>query len=128
MQETSVLTVSEAAAYAGVDISTIRLWCDNGRLPHSRTPGGHRRIRAGDLTALLRPPAVRARRDPGAYPVAELLQDVVAVLRTVVPWAPPTLRSGELEATAEAAEDLARVVRWLLADIENAAGEIHELR
>ena len=39
-----LLTVRAAADILGVHVDTIRRWTDEGRLPETRTPGGHRRI------------------------------------------------------------------------------------
>jgi excisionase family DNA binding protein len=47
------LTLGQAARYLGVAQSTIRKWCDSGRLPAFYTPGGHRRLRRSDLDAFL---------------------------------------------------------------------------
>ena len=47
------LTLGEAAKYLGVAQSTIRKWCDSGRLPAFYTPGGHRRLRRSELDAFL---------------------------------------------------------------------------
>ena len=47
------LTLGQAARYLGVAQSTIRKWCDTGRLPAFYTPGGHRRLRRSDLDAFL---------------------------------------------------------------------------
>jgi excisionase family DNA binding protein len=47
------LTLGEAARYLGVAQSTIRKWCDSGRLPAFYTPGGHRRLRRSDLDVFL---------------------------------------------------------------------------
>ncbi len=47
------LTLGEAAKYLGVAQSTVRKWCDSGRLPAFYTPGGHRRLRRADLDAFL---------------------------------------------------------------------------
>lgn len=43
--------IGEAARIAGVAPITIRRWCDTGRIPHSYTAGGHRRIPVHALTA-----------------------------------------------------------------------------
>ena len=40
----SLLSVREAADLLGVHVDTVRRWTDSGRLPDTRTPGGHRRI------------------------------------------------------------------------------------
>ncbi|OZC04164.1 MerR family transcriptional regulator [Rubricoccus marinus] len=44
MPSPDLLTVRQAADLLGVHIDTIRRWTDEGRLPETRTPGGHRRI------------------------------------------------------------------------------------
>ena len=44
MASSDLLTVRQAADLLGVHIDTIRRWTDEGRLPETRTPGGHRRI------------------------------------------------------------------------------------
>ncbi|MEO0557727.1 MAG: helix-turn-helix domain-containing protein [Bacteroidota bacterium] len=48
------LTVSQAAEHLGVHVGTIRRWTDDGTLPESRTPGGHRRIPAEAVERLRR--------------------------------------------------------------------------
>lgn len=40
----SLLSVRAAADLLGVHVDTVRRWTDEGRLPETRTPGGHRRI------------------------------------------------------------------------------------
>jgi excisionase family DNA binding protein len=47
--------LSGAAALAGVSISTLRRWADEGRLPSFRTAGGHRRFHVGDIQRALLP-------------------------------------------------------------------------
>ena len=47
--------LSGAAAIAGVSVSTLRRWADEGRLPSFRTPGGHRRFRVADVQRALAP-------------------------------------------------------------------------
>lgn len=41
--------LGEAAVLAGVSVSTLRRWADEGRVPSFRTAGGHRRVRVGDV-------------------------------------------------------------------------------
>ncbi len=72
------LPLKQAAAFLGVDQSTLRHWADSGRVPVYRTPGGHRRFRERDLRGLLRV-APSAKPDPGsafrrrtAHPLAGL--------------------------------------------------------
>jgi excisionase family DNA binding protein len=43
-------SLTEASELMGVHPSTLRRWADAGSIPHLRTPGGHRRFRAADLT------------------------------------------------------------------------------
>ena len=47
------LSVSRAAAYAGVCPNTIRRWADDGLLDGDRTPGGHRRIDRESIDRML---------------------------------------------------------------------------
>lgn len=49
-----VLTTREAAQLLGIAVSTAQLWIENGALPAWKTPGGHRRVRLSDVSALLR--------------------------------------------------------------------------
>lgn len=44
---------SEAAEILGVSVDTVRRWADDGRLPATRTVGGHREIEGRDLVRLL---------------------------------------------------------------------------
>lgn len=41
--------IGEAAKLLGVSVSTVRLWCDSGHLPHWRTPTGQRRFNEQEL-------------------------------------------------------------------------------
>ncbi|MEV4837754.1 helix-turn-helix domain-containing protein [Nonomuraea sp. NPDC049486] len=43
----------EAAEYCRVSTRTITRWADEGKLPHVRNPGGHRRYRESDLKAVM---------------------------------------------------------------------------
>lgn len=52
--EDRVLTTGEAADMVRVQSRTIVHWCDDGKLKYFRTPGGHRRIRLGDLAAVVK--------------------------------------------------------------------------
>lgn len=49
------VSLSGAAAIAGVSVSTLRRWADEGRVPSFRTAGGHRRFRIGDLRRAMLP-------------------------------------------------------------------------
>ncbi len=48
-----LLTSHEVGALLQVNPSSINKWVNEGRLAAFRTPGGHRRIRAGDLVVFL---------------------------------------------------------------------------
>jgi excisionase family DNA binding protein len=48
-----LLTPGQAARLFGVDPKTVGRWADAGRLAATRTLGGHRRYRRGDLDVLL---------------------------------------------------------------------------
>jgi excisionase family DNA binding protein len=47
------LSVSSAARLLGVSVSSLRAWAAAGRVPHERTPGGHRRFDREELRAWL---------------------------------------------------------------------------
>ena len=47
------LKTADAADHAGVGITTIKRWADEGRLACMKTPGGHRRYRRADLDRIL---------------------------------------------------------------------------
>lgn len=66
------LPVSAAAKALGVSPSTLRLWASEGRVPHVRTAGGHRRFDPEELRQwLARRPARPARpARPGTFEVA----------------------------------------------------------
>ena len=49
-----ILTTREAAKLLGIAVSTAQQWIENGALPAWKTPGGHRRVRLSDVSALLR--------------------------------------------------------------------------
>jgi excisionase family DNA binding protein len=45
----TVLTTRDAAELLGVAVSTAQQWIENGAIPSWKTPGGHRRVRLGDV-------------------------------------------------------------------------------
>lgn len=47
------LSIDAACRLLGVDQSTLRRWSDQGKIPVSRTPGGHRRYNEEDLRAFM---------------------------------------------------------------------------
>lgn len=46
------LTTQQVAVLFGVHPTTVMGWADSGRLPHFRTPGGHRRFHPSDVRAM----------------------------------------------------------------------------
>ena len=51
--ESRLLSVSAAARLLGVSSSSLRAWAAAGRVPHVRTPGGHRRFELDELVRWL---------------------------------------------------------------------------
>jgi len=60
-----LLTPGEVALMFGVDPKTVTRWAISGRLGSIRTPGGHRRFRASEVSALLGDDAAPAPRPTG---------------------------------------------------------------
>lgn len=58
------ITSTSAAKLAGVGVSSIKRWADDGKLRAVRTPGGHRRLIKSDLIAFLRDPEGHIALDP----------------------------------------------------------------
>jgi excisionase family DNA binding protein len=50
---TTILTTKKVAEKFGVNPQTVIVWANTGRLPHFRTPGGHRRYLLADVEHLL---------------------------------------------------------------------------
>lgn len=64
--DSPLLSVSAAARLLGVSSSSLRAWAAAGRVPHVRTPGGHRRFELDELVRWLAerggaPPAPQSR-------------------------------------------------------------------
>ena len=57
------MTSTQAARFLGVSLHTVRNWTRDGRLPHYRTAGSHRRFLRADLAPL------RVTREGGAASV-----------------------------------------------------------
>lgn len=51
--EELLLTACQVAALFGVGRKTINRWTDQGRLPATTTPGGHRRYRHSQIVPIL---------------------------------------------------------------------------
>ena len=91
-----LLSVSAAARLLGVSSSSLRAWAAAGRVPHVRTPGGHRRFELDELVRWLAerggaPPAPQNRMQElvptrleampaTATALAEAEDDVIAVV------------------------------------------------
>jgi len=60
-----LLTSAEVARMFRVDPKTVTRWAITGRLGSIRTPGGHRRFRESEITALLADPDREAPRPTG---------------------------------------------------------------
>lgn len=92
----SLLTSHQAGALLQVNPSSINNWVRDGRLEAFRTPGGHRRIRAGDLVRFLQ---------THEMPIPTQLE---AIKRQRVLWVDgnATLRERVIEGLAAAAERL----------------------
>lgn len=72
----NVLTPKQLAEAIGVSESSLKRWADDGRLPVSRTAGGHRRIRLNDAVRFIRETA-----SPLVRPEILGLADVVTLER-----------------------------------------------
>ncbi|MBS1848538.1 MAG: helix-turn-helix transcriptional regulator [Actinobacteria bacterium] len=59
------LSTGEAAALLGTSVDTVRRWCDEGRLGHSRDAGGRRLVDGADLARLLAEIAAPSRTATG---------------------------------------------------------------
>jgi MerR family transcriptional regulator, light-induced transcriptional regulator len=51
-----LLTTTSAAKLAGVGVSSIKRWADEGKLRTVRTPGGHRRLVHSDILSFVKDP------------------------------------------------------------------------
>lgn len=57
------LTMSQAATRVGVSVRTVQRYADAGKLELHSLPSGRRRVRVGDVDALLRPVRTAVRTD-----------------------------------------------------------------
>jgi excisionase family DNA binding protein len=96
------LSVSAAAKALGVSPSTLRLWASEGRVPHVRTAGGHRRFDPEVLREwLARRPARTARparQTEATVPASPELASALRARADVVSDAVETLVEGPAEA------------------------------
>ncbi len=114
------LSVSGAARALGVSASTLRLWASEGRIPHVRTAGGHRRFDPEALRQWLarQParPARTARRGAAHVSTAPVLAAALRERAAAVADAVESLVEGPAEAAYRrlSAADRRAVVRaWV---------------
>ena len=101
----TLLSVSAAARLLGVSSSSLRAWAAAGRVPHARTPGGHRRFALDELTRWL------AERG-GAPPAPASRQLELAPTRVdAMPEAAAALSAESAQALATFEVELARLRR-----------------
>jgi excisionase family DNA binding protein len=100
--ESRLLTVSAAARLLGVSSSSLRAWAAAGRVPHVRTPGGHRRFELDEL--------VRWLSERGGAPPApqQRLQELVPTRVEAMPETAQALADASDEVLAAFEEELAR--------------------
>ncbi|MGD9695542.1 MAG: helix-turn-helix domain-containing protein [Thermoleophilia bacterium] len=95
------LSVSSAARALGVSPSTLRLWASEGRVPHVRTAGGHRRFDPEALRQwLARQPARQGRpmrQGTARIPVSPVLAEVLRDRADLVSEAVESLVDGPAE-------------------------------
>jgi excisionase family DNA binding protein len=100
--ESRLLTVSAAARLLGVSSSSLRAWAAAGRVPHVRTPGGHRRF---ELDALVRWLSERGGAPPAPQ---QRLQELVPTRVEAMPETAQALADASDEVLAAFEEELAR--------------------
>lgn len=100
--EPRLLTVSAAARLLGVSSSSLRAWAAAGRVPHVRTPGGHRRFELDELERWL--------SERGGAPPApqQRLQELVPTRVEAMPETARALVDAGDEVLAAFEEELAR--------------------
>ena len=100
--ESRLLTVSAAARMLGVSSSSLRAWAAAGRVPHVRTPGGHRRFELDEL--------IRWLSERGGAPPApqQRLQELVPTRVEAMPETAAALAGAGDEVLAAFEEELAR--------------------
>jgi len=97
-----LLSVSAAARLLGVSSSSLRAWAAAGRVPHVRTPGGHRRFELDEL--------VRWLAERGGAPPAQQqrLQELVPTRIEAMPALAEALDDATDEVVAAFEDELAR--------------------
>ena len=100
---TGLITTREAAEIAGVSTRTIQLWTDAGELACCRTVGGHRRLNAAEVHAMVAAKQTVARGQQ--IGLIALTADEIADLRGRVETSP----------NAPVLEDVVRMVEQAIA-------------
>ncbi len=97
-----LLSVSAAARLLGVSSSSLRAWAAAGRVPHVRTPGGHRRFELDEL--------VRWLAERGGAPPApqHRLQELVPTRFEAMPETAAVLAEASGDVLAAFEEELSR--------------------
>ena len=114
MEHQTLVSIGEAARIAGVSSDTIRRWADTGRIPSTRTAGGHRRV----PVSAVKPDDDELQRLPAKRTAPHLI--IPSVSHIAVDWAdwtPPD------RLTDEKLADLANTIDGG----PNAHGLIHDL-
>ncbi len=88
--DSPLLSVSAAARLLGVSSSSLRAWAAAGRVPHVRTPGGHRRFELDELVRWLAdrggaPPATPSRLQELVPTRLEAMPDTARALAEAAP-------------------------------------------
>ena len=96
-----LLSVSAAARLLGVSSSSLRAWAAAGRVPHVRTPGGHRRFELDELVRWL------AERGGSPPAPAQRAQELVPTRIEAMPALATALRDGADDVVDAFEEELA---------------------
>ena len=122
-----LLTPAEVAAIVFVDPKTVSRWASKGKIPCTRTSGGHRRFRGADVQALVptRDQGQRARqtRAIADAEAARVVADAAAI-------AAATIRSLAVVQAGYRAEAVAQAERLVLAastDAETSSAAVRVL-
>ncbi|NQV71939.1 helix-turn-helix domain-containing protein [bacterium] len=107
------LTTTSAARLAGVGVSSIKRWADDGKLRTVRTPGGHRRLIRSDLVAFLSNPESR---NPEGHSAISLMDQMGTE------WADAILNSEFHALQAKLLDARGRNGSWLTTMDELASG------
>jgi excisionase family DNA binding protein len=68
-RDTDLIPISAAARLLGVSVSSLRAWAAAGRVPHERTPGGHRRFDRAVLREWMEARGARVPEHDPSHPV-----------------------------------------------------------